>query len=69
MKQVLLKKGTVYTPEIAEPMIQHDMVLVQTVCSCISAGTEMAGVQKAAQNAKTPLLQRALSDPELMKKG
>lgn len=65
MKQVLLKKGTVYTSEIAEPIIQKDMVLVQTVFSCISAGTEMTGVQ----NSGTPIIQRALSNPELMKKG
>lgn len=65
MKQVLLKKGTVYTSEIAEPMLQDDMVLVQTVYSCISAGTEMAGVQ----NSGTPILQRAISNPELMQKG
>lgn len=65
MKQVLLKKGTVYTSEIAEPMIQKDLVLVQTAYSCISAGTEMTGVQ----NSGTPILQRAVSNPELMKKG
>ena len=65
MKQVLLKKGTVYTAEIADPMIQDDMVLVQTVYSCISAGTEITGVQ----NSGTPILQRAISNPELMQKG
>lgn len=69
MEQVLLKKGTVYTTEVSDPVVQKDMVIVQTVYSCISAGTEMASVQNAEKNAKTPMLQRALSNPELMKKG
>ena len=65
MKQVLLKKGQIYTAELPAPMVEEGMVLVRTAYSCISAGTEMTGVK----NSGTPFVKRILEDPELMQKG
>jgi len=65
MKQILLKKGVIYTGDIAAPTVEKGMILVNTAFSCISAGTEMAGVQ----NSGTPIIKRALESPELMKRG
>lgn len=65
MKQVLLKKGTIYTADIAQPKVESGYVLVKTEYSCISAGTEMSGVTASG----TPLVKRILESPELMEKG
>ena len=65
MKQVLLKKGTIYTADIAQPKLEKGYVLVRTEYSCISAGTEMSGVTASG----TPLVKRILESPELMEKG
>ncbi len=65
MKQVLLKKGIIYTADIAQPKLEDGYVLVKTEYSCISAGTEMSGVTASG----TPLVKRVLESPELMEKG
>ena len=65
MKQILLKKGNIYTENIAKPMIQKDMVLVKTTFSCISAGTEMSGVESSGQ----PLIKTAMEHPEYIPLG
>ncbi len=65
MKQVLLKKGVIYTTDISRPQVEAGFVLVKTEYSCISAGTEMSGVT----NSGTPLVKRVLESPELMEKG
>ena len=65
MKQVLVKKGIVYTADISRPQIEDGFVLVRTEYSCISAGTEMSGVTHSG----TPLVKRVLESPDLMEKG
>jgi len=65
MKQILLKKGTVYTAETSDPLVEAGTILVQTAFSCISAGTEMAGVQSSGKT----LFQRAVEKPELIGRG
>lgn len=65
MKQVLLKKGTIYTADIARPQVEDGFVLVRTEYSCISAGTEMSGVTASG----TPLVKRILESPDLMERG
>lgn len=65
MKQVLLKKGIIYTTDISKPQIENGFVLVRTEYSCISAGTEMSGVTASG----TPLVKRVLESPELMERG
>jgi predicted dehydrogenase/threonine dehydrogenase-like Zn-dependent dehydrogenase len=65
MKQILLKKGTIYTSEIAAPKMEPGFILVRAEYSCISAGTEMSGVK----NSGSSIAKRILDNPELFRKG
>ncbi len=60
MKQALLKKGTVVREYVPQPGLNDRDVLVRTMSSCISAGTEMSGVQSSGQS----LVRRALQHPD-----
>ncbi len=64
MKQVILKKGNVLTEEVAKPEVSEGMVLIRSVVSCISAGTELASIQTSEK----PLIKRAMEQPEKVKK-
>ena len=65
MKQVLLKRGSIYTADVAAPLPGKDMVLVKTAFSCISAGTEMSGVQQSGEG----LVTQAIKHPEYVQMG
>jgi len=65
MKQVLIKKGKAIVDEVPAPTIRLGNVLVKVAYSCISAGTEMAGVKSSEQT----IIQRALRQPQNIKKG
>ncbi len=65
MKQILLKKGNIYTADVARPMVEKDMVLVKTAYSCISAGTEMSGVESSGSS----LVKLAIEHPEYVALG
>ena len=65
MKQVIIKKGKVIVDEIPAPMVSPGNVLVKVAYSCISAGTEMAGIKSSGQT----IIQRALRQPQNIKKG
>jgi predicted dehydrogenase/threonine dehydrogenase-like Zn-dependent dehydrogenase len=60
MKQVLLKGGGVVVAEIPAPNVGVKNILVAVEYSCISAGTELAGIAAMA----APLYKRALRHPE-----
>ena len=45
MKQVLIKGGAATVVDVAAPMVGARNVLVRVRASCISAGTEMAGLR------------------------
>ncbi|HHJ10531.1 MAG TPA: oxidoreductase, partial [Bacteroidetes bacterium] len=64
MKQALVKKGIVYSEEVPAPVVSDGFVLIKVVNSCISAGTEMAGVLSSG----TPLIKRILKQPEKITK-
>lgn len=64
MKQVLIRSGAATVAEVAAPMVGERNVLVRVQSSCISAGTEMAGVKMSAM----PLYKRALKQPENVKR-
>lgn len=64
MKQVLIKRGCAVTEEIPVPQVEAGKVLVRTVNSCISIGTEMSGVRASA----VPLWKRALKERDKVKK-
>ena len=64
MKQVLIKQGQAIVEDIPAPQVETGTVLVQVHHSCISIGTEMAGVKGSG----LPLWKKALREPEQVKK-
>ena len=64
MKQVILKKGIVFTEDVPAPLVSDGSILIRTVASCISAGTELSSIQTSEK----PLIKRALEQPEKVKK-
>lgn len=64
MKQVLIKDGGVILEDVPAPLVSEKTVLVRSSFSCVSAGTEMVSVT----NSGLPLYQRALKQPENVKK-
>ncbi|MCG8992289.1 bi-domain-containing oxidoreductase [Laribacter hongkongensis] len=64
MKQVLIKAGAAVVEEVPAPLVGRKNILVRVTHSCISVGTEMAGVKMSG----LPLYQRALKQPENVKR-
>src|SRR6185503_20514268 len=64
MKQVLVRGGSVLVQEVPAPLVSPRNVLVRVRHSCVSAGTEMAGVRMSG----LPLYRRALKQPEHVKR-
>lgn len=64
MKQVLIKNGTAIVDDIPSPIVEAKTVLVKVDYSCVSVGTEMAGLKMSS----LPLYKRALKQPENVKK-
>jgi predicted dehydrogenase/threonine dehydrogenase-like Zn-dependent dehydrogenase len=63
VKQVLIKAGSVVVSAVPAPGAGPRNILVRVKHSCISVGTEMAGVKMSG----LPLYQRALKQPENVK--
>ena len=61
MKVVIIREGKTVIDDIPVSSIDSGMVLVKVSHSCISAGTELQGVQNSANS---PLWKRALDNPE-----
>lgn len=64
MKQLLVRSGNVFLQEVPAPTVGPKNVLVQVKSSCISVGTEMAGIKMSG----LPLYRRALKQPHHVKK-
>lgn len=64
MKQVVIQGGGVRVIDVPAPRASPRNILVRVAHSCISAGTEVSGVQSAAE----PLYRRALRQPEKVKR-
>ncbi len=60
MRQIVVKKGSVINEEVASPKVEQGFILIKVAYSCISAGTEVAGVK----NTQKGLIKRALEKPE-----
>jgi hypothetical protein len=60
----LVKDGAVTLAEVPAPRVSPKNVLVSVEHSCVSAGTEMAGVRMSG----LPLYRRALKQPEHVKR-
>lgn len=64
MKQAIVKKGKVFPVDVPAPLVSKGCVLIKVVSSCISAGTEISGVQGSGKS----LIKRALEQPQNVKK-
>ncbi len=62
MLQALVNKGKIIAENVPAPAASEGCLLIKTVSSCISAGTEMGTVE----NTGTPLIKRALQQPGKM---
>ena len=65
MQQALIKNGKIQSVEVPNPSVSPGSVLIKTVYSCISAGTEGAGI--VASKPKS-LIKAALEQPEKVEK-
>lgn len=59
MRQVLIRGSSVVVEEVPAPQVSPKSILVRVAHSCISTGTEMAGLQMSG----LPLYRRALKQP------
>lgn len=64
VKQILIRQGQAVVEEVPVPQVAVGTILVRVEHSCISVGTEMAGVKSSS----LPLWKRALKQPENVKK-
>jgi len=64
VRQALIKSGNVILEEVPAPNVSKKNILVKVSSSCVSIGTEMAGVKMSG----LPLYQRALKQPENVKR-
>lgn len=64
MLQAIIKRGRVIPVEVPAPIVSPGAVLIRVVNSCISAGTELTGLQKSGRS----LIRRAMDQPENVKK-
>ncbi|MCX8007087.1 MAG: bi-domain-containing oxidoreductase [Coriobacteriia bacterium] len=60
MKQVLVRQGQVLVEEVPAPEVEAGAVVVSVDHSCISIGTELAGVRAS----EMPLWKRAMRNPD-----
>lgn len=60
MKQALIKKGSVIVDDIVAPKVSQGSVLIKVVNSCISAGTELSGLEFSGHS----LIRQALEQPQ-----
>lgn len=64
MIQAIVKKGRVFGEQVPAPLVSKGSLLIKVVNSCISAGTEISGVQGSGKS----LIRRALDQPQNVKK-
>lgn len=64
LKQVMIGQGTASLDEVPEPLVQPGALLVQVDHSCISTGTEFAGLKASA----VPIWKKAIGQPEKVRK-
>lgn len=63
MKQVIIKKGNAVVEDVPPPSVRAGFLLIKTMYSCISIGTEMSSIVNTSKS----LLKRALENPDQAK--
>jgi predicted dehydrogenase/threonine dehydrogenase-like Zn-dependent dehydrogenase len=64
MYQALIKKGKISAVEVPQPIVSSENILIKVMYSCISPGTELAGIKNSGQS----LIRKAIEQPEKIKK-
>jgi predicted dehydrogenase/threonine dehydrogenase-like Zn-dependent dehydrogenase len=64
VKQLLVRSGKVFLKEVPAPVVGPKNILVRVERSCVSVGTEMAGIKMSG----LPLYRRALKQPHHVKR-
>jgi len=64
MIQAIVKKGKVLAENVPAPVVNDGFVLIKVVNSCISAGTELSGVNESNKS----LLKKLIEQPEKISK-
>ena len=64
LKQILFKNGEAFLEEVPPPVKEPNRIIVQLLHSCISVGTEIAGMNSSGE----PLWKKALKQPKNVKK-
>jgi predicted dehydrogenase/threonine dehydrogenase-like Zn-dependent dehydrogenase len=64
VKQLLVRSGKVFLKEVPAPVVGPKNLLVRVERSCVSVGTEMAGIKMSG----LPLYRRALKQPHHVKR-
>lgn len=64
MKQVLVNNGKITVCDVPSPNIDDNYIIVKSLVSCLSVGTEMSGIKSSG----IPLWKRAINQPEKLKK-
>ena len=64
MKQVLVNNGKITVCDVPSPNIDDNYIIVKSLVSCLSVGTEMSGIKSSG----IPLWRRAINQPEKLKK-
>ena len=64
VKQLLVRSGKVFLQDVPAPTVGPKNILVRVERSCVSVGTEMAGIKMSG----LPLYRRALKQPHHVKK-
>jgi predicted dehydrogenase/threonine dehydrogenase-like Zn-dependent dehydrogenase len=64
VKQLLVRSGRVFLKDVPAPVVGAKNVLVRVERSCVSVGTEMAGIRMSG----LPLYRRALKQPHHVKR-
>lgn len=64
MKQVFFRQGEVVVEDVPPPAAESGSVLVRTAYSCLSPGTELAGMRASGK----PLWARVFSEPDKVRK-
>lgn len=64
MNQIIIKKGKAVVEQVPSPTVSDNTVIVKVFYSCISAGTELAGVKLSSEST----IQKAMKQPKKVNK-